>query len=61
VATSILIRLGGAALIVGSLALAPAALGGELFAVLAAVAWATVGFAIFWAGAHQAEQPSRVR
>jgi drug/metabolite transporter (DMT)-like permease len=51
----------GVALIIGGLSLAPAALGGELFATLAGVAWATVGYAIFRAAVRRTERPSRVR
>jgi len=52
---------GGVALIVGGLSLELAALGGELFAALAGVAWATVGYAIFRAAGRRTERPSRVR
>jgi hypothetical protein len=51
----------GAALIVGGLSLAPAALYEELFATLAGVAWATVGYAIIRAAGRWSERPSRVR
>lgn len=51
----------GIALIVGSPGLVFAGLLGELFAAIAGAAWALVGFAVFRAGVHQAEQPSRAR
>jgi len=54
-------RWGGVALIVGSLAVEPAALLGELFAALAGVAWATVGYTIFRAAGRRTERPSRVQ
>lgn len=60
-AVRVLSRWGGVALIVGSLAMVPAALLGELFVGLAGVAWATVGCAIFRAAGHRTERPSRVR
>ena len=60
---------GGVALIVGSLSLGPTSLIGDLFTpseyfgsvVLAGVAWATVGVAIFRAARRRSERPSRVR
>jgi hypothetical protein len=60
---------GGVALIVGSLSLGPTALIGNLFVpsevfgsvVLAGVAWATVGVAIFRAARRRSDRPSRVR
>ena len=60
---------GGVALVVGSLSLAPTALIGDLFVpsevfgsvVLAGVAWATVGVAIFRAARRRSDRPSRVR
>jgi hypothetical protein len=51
----------GVALIVGSPSLAFAGLLGELFTAIAGVAWALVGYAVFQAEVHRAEQPSRVR
>jgi hypothetical protein len=61
IAARVLPRWGRVALIVGSLALEPAALLGELFVALAGVAWALAGFAIFLVARRRTAQASRVQ
>jgi hypothetical protein len=51
----------GVALVVGGPGVVLAGLGGELWAAIAGVAWATVGYAIFRAAGRRSERPSRVR